>query len=147
MKWPSPPSTTQIPLGGGNLQQIIKFTHIFQPRVTQWVPTLFFPKRHISHYNRFLHHQGHDPKRRFRNVKSNHQRGISGPSLRRRITSRHTPVVTGTPTVSGFRRRLEVQVLQHQQPLGGPQSLEGNRGVDSGHPRTLTGGTLEKSVG
>ena len=108
MKWPSPPSTTQVPLGGGNLQQIIKFTHIF-PAQSHPVGahTFFFPKRHISHYNHFLHHQGHDPKRRFRNVKKQQiNREFPGhPSVVASPQSSHTGLRTSATSRFGFRRR------------------------------------------
>ena len=111
MKWPSPPQHNTVPLGGGYLQQMIKFTHIFQPRVTRWVPTcLFFFRNVISltitasfiikttlFRRSFVRNKKHEklPSIGRNGVTLVTSTGLNGPERRGRGTSSSTPTTFG----------------------------------------------------
>ena len=63
---PLPPSTTRFHWVVAIYNKWSSLRTCVNPESLVGAHTFFFPKRHISHYNRnrFLHYQGHDPKRR-----------------------------------------------------------------------------------
>lgn len=124
MKWPSPPQHNTVPLGGGYLQQMIKFTHMCQPRVTVRCPHVFFFRNVISLTitvtASFI-------------IKDTTQNAVPLRKNKQKKHEKRPQTLVGTASHSSHqpdstvrKGGVEVQVLQHQQPLGGPQSLEGD---------------------